>query len=252
MFTQITEHVYYRLHEPWSDRSTVGYIRGEKFSLLFEAGSSPFHAEVIRNELAQQGLMQPSLVAVSHWHWDHSFGLCAWDVPTIAGKMTNEQLRVQASYPWNDAAVRERIAQRIATNFCYEMMKREYNGINGIRVVPADIEFDEELTLDLGGVTCVLRHIGGPHSRDSVICFIPEDRFVFLGDSNGKDLYEADWKFEIEHEDRLIETLNAIPFDVPRLTAYRDALEKLDFTRCIGGHYIPLTKEELFETLTIR
>lgn len=250
MFEQLTSHVYYRFHEVYSDRPTIGYIRGEKASLLFEAGSSPKHAESIRQELAGKQLPMPSYVAVSHWHWDHTFGLCAWDVPTIAGKATNWHLRKQQQLPWDDASVAKRVEKHEEINFCYQMMKREFGDTANVRVVPADLEFEKELSIDLGGVTCRLITAHGPHSYDSVICYIPEDRFVFLGDSSGKNLYLMDWKFDIEHEFELVDTLKKLPYDEDQLENYRQLLGALDFTTCIFGHDAPMTKEELFATLT--
>lgn len=249
MFERISEHVYYRMAEAYSDRPTIGYIRGAHGALLFEAGSSPKHAACIRQELTQQQLPLPSYVAVSHWHWDHTFGLCAWDVPTIAGKDTNRRLRQLQTLSWDDASLRRRVQCGEEINFCYEMLKREYPNTQAIRVVPAALEFDRELSIDLGGVTCRLLLIRGPHAYDSVICYIPEDKFVFLGDSNGKNLYLLDWKFDIAHEEDLVPTLARLPYDEDVLQAYREALSKLDFTACVSGHAPACSADALFASL---
>ena len=251
MFQQVTPHVYYRMHEPYSDRSTVGYILGREKALLFEAGSSPAHAETIRRELAQQGLPLPSYVAVSHSHWDHAFGLCAWDVPTIAGRETNERLRHLQTLPWDEASIKKRVENKEEIQFCFDMMKREYGRTADVRVVPADVDFEGSLQIDLGGVRCRLLPVQGPHAHDSIVCLIPEDKFIFLGDSNGKDLDHSDWEFHIEQEDRLVETLMAIPYDPEKLAPYKAYLSSLPFTACIGGHAAPMTRDELFETLSI-
>ena len=251
MFNRFSEHVYYRLPQHYSDRPTIGLVKGSRYSLLFEAGSSPKHASEIMKELEDEGLGMPSFIAISHWHWDHSFGLCAWDVPSIAGKDTNKHLKRLQGIEWSEKAMLDRVARKKEIRFCYEMMKREYDGdFEAVRVVPADIEFDDELTIDLGGVHCCLIKVGGPHSLDSVICFIPEDRFVFLGDSNGKNLYLLDWKFDIEHEDELVSTLAALPYDEDVLEEYRNKLSCLDFDSCIGGHADVMTREELFASLS--
>ena len=56
-------------------------------------------------------------------------------------------------------------------------------------MVPAFIEFQKELKIDLGGITVTLLHISGPHSRDSIVLYVPSEKVLFLGDSHGKDLY---------------------------------------------------------------
>ena len=250
MFSRFSEHVYYRLPQHYSDRPTIGFIKGAESSLLFEAGSSEKHALEIKNELKEEKLGLPEYVALSHWHWDHSFGLFAWDATTIAGKDTNRHLRKLSSLDWSRQAIADRVKRRKEINFCYEMMMREYEGrTEEIKVVPADLEFNSELTIDLGGVRAVLMKIGGPHSLDSVVCYIPEDRFLFLGDSNGKNLYLLDWEFDINKEDKLVETLASLPYDEDQLEEYKEKLKALDFDTCISGHSDIMTKEELLASL---
>lgn len=250
MFNRFSEHVYYRLPEYYSDRPTIGFIKGTKHSLLFEAGSSPKHASKIKRELDEAGLGMPSYIALSHWHWDHSFGLCSWDVTSISSTDTNKHLKRLQKLQWSEEAVLERVKNKKEITFCYEMMKREYEGdFESIQVVPTDVEFDNSLTIDFGGVHCSLIKVGGPHSLDSVICYIPEDRFLFLGDSNGKNLYLLDWKFDIKKEEELVQTLASLPYDEDVLEEYRDKLKDLFFDSCIGGHGDIMTREELFTSL---
>ena len=78
-------------------------------------------------------------------------------------------------------------------------------------------------------------HAKGPHSDDRVICYIPKEKFVFLGDRNGKDLDGTPWHFDIEHEEVVRE--------------YLAFLDNLDFENCIGGHADIMTKEELYRSL---
>ena len=145
MFERIREHVYIKAPEGYSDMPTIGYIKGDAFSLLFEAGASKHHVQDIKRDLKEMNLPLPSLVAVSHWHWDHSFGLKEWKVPTIAGKETNKVLKRLSSYKWDEDSIKERIQKKEEIIFCHEMMKREYGDTNSIKVVPASLEFQKEL-----------------------------------------------------------------------------------------------------------
>jgi glyoxylase-like metal-dependent hydrolase (beta-lactamase superfamily II) len=45
-----------------------------------------------------------------------------------------------------------------------------------------EIVFDDGVEVDLEGVTGQMIHVGGDHSPDSSVVFIPEERVVFLGD----------------------------------------------------------------------
>ena len=46
-----------------------------------------------------------------------------------------------------------------------------------------DIVFQQFLRLNLGGVTAELYHVEAPHTPDSTVIYIPEDKVLFLGDA---------------------------------------------------------------------
>lgn len=246
MFNKLTEHCYYRPAEPFTDRPNVGYICGEKSSLLFEAGNSADNATKLKNELKAQNLALPDYVAISHWHWDHSFGLNAWDCVKISGIKTNEKLIEVSKWKWDDFSMDERIKSGEDIVFCTEMIKREYPNRSKICVISADITFENRMSIDLGGITCELIHCGGPHSYDSVICYIPEEKILFLGDSNSKDLYGNPWYFDIEHEENFFENIAQIPYNFVLVKEFLSVLKPLDFKICVSGHAGILSKEDLF------
>ena len=250
MFERISPHVYIKEPNGYSDRPTIGYIKGEKLSLLFESGASKYHNEEIRKDLERASLPYPSLVAISHWHWDPSFGLYEWNVPSIAGKEPHTPLKKLSGLRWDEESIKERIQKREEIVFCFEMMKREYGDTRNIKVVPASIEFENELYIDLGGINVRLIHISGPHSRDSVVLFIPEERILFLGDSHGKDLYTYPWHFDINEEDKFMEEIEKIPYDLIEKERYMEELKSLDFSIAIPGHSESIGREELFSLLS--
>ena len=252
MFHKITDHIYVRPYMHYTDRPNIGLICGTERTLLYDVGNSAAHVTLLKQELAEAKLPMPDFAALSHWHWDHTFGICAWGIPTIAGRETDEQLRKMRSWKWDDASMQERISRGEDIVFCSEMIKREYPDRSQIQVCGADILFDEKLTIDLGGgVVCELIHARGPHSSDSVICYVPSDKFLFLGDSNGKDLYGQPWHFDIAHEEDFVPTTMALPYDQKLVTEYLCLLNSLDFTHCIGGHADVMTRDELYCTLAL-
>lgn len=245
MFRKITDRIYYRPHDGYTDRPNIGLILGDKHTLLFDAGNSAANVASLRAELAVQGLPEPDFVAVSHWHWDHTFGMYAWGVPTIAGCLTNERLKIVQAWAWDDGSMKAREISGEDVEFCNKMIRREYPDRSQIRVTTADIVFEGRMTIDLGGITCELIHAAGPHSEDSVICHVPSERFVFLGDSNGKNLYKYPWRCD---EKPFAEAVALIPYDWDRVDAYLELLGELDFTRCIGGHADDMSREALFSS----
>ncbi|MBQ5325565.1 MAG: hypothetical protein J6K80_00040, partial [Oscillospiraceae bacterium] len=79
----------------------------------------------------------------------------------------------------------------------------------------------------------------------------PSEKFVFLGDSNGKNLYGKPWHFDIEHEEDFLEETAKIPYDKDKVKNYLAMLDRLDFTHCVGGHADVMTKEELYSSLLV-
>ncbi|MBQ4546325.1 MAG: MBL fold metallo-hydrolase [Oscillospiraceae bacterium] len=249
MFDKVTEHIYIHPAEHYTDRPNIGLIVGEKFSLLYDAGNSAKHVEKLKSELSEQGLPRPDFVLLSHWHWDHSFGAKFWNAPVIAGRKTDEQLQKVAEWQWDDISMENRIESGEDIVFCSEMIKREYPDRNKIEVVPADIVFEGRMSINLGGISCEIIHAKGPHSEDSVICYIPSEKFLFLGDANCKDLYGKPWKFDIEHEEDFLDNIAKIPYDKVLTDDFIRLLDALDFELCISGHAEIMTKNELYNSL---
>ena len=249
MFDKVTEHIYIHPAEHYTDRPNIGLIVGEKFSLLYDAGNSAKHVEKLKSELSEQGLPHPDFVLLSHWHWDHSFGAKFWNAPVIAGRKTDEQLQKVDEWQWDDISMENRIESGEDIVFCSEMIKREYPDRSKIEVVPADIVFEGRMSINLGGFSCEIIHAKGPHSEDSVICYIPSEKFLFLGDANCKDLYGKPWEFDIEHEEDFLDNIAKIPYDKVLTDDFIRLLDALDFELCISGHAEIMTKNELYNSL---
>lgn len=246
MFEKLSEHIYVFPSDGYTDRPNIGLIVGDKRALLYDAGNSAAHVELIKEALSNQGF-SIDFVVLSHWHWDHSFGAPFWNVPIISGRETNEQLKVVQQWKWDDQSMADRIANGDDIVFCNEMIKREYPDRSKIKVSTADITFDGRMTIDLGReVTAELIHCKGPHSSDSVLCYVPSERFLFLGDSNCKDLYGYPWHFDIEHEEDFKKNTDAIPYDKLKVAEYLQLLDTLDFAMCINGHAKVISKDELY------
>lgn len=249
MFQKITNHIHMRKFQHHTDRPNIGYIRGERGVLLFDAGNSGGNVEQLKRELNDAGLPLPNYLALSHWHWDHSYGAAFWGCPIIAGRETDAWLRRMHQWTWDDEAMARRVETGEDIAFCCDMIRREYPDRSMIQVVPADLVFDGRLTIDLGGVTAELIHCRGPHSSDSVLCYVPEDRFVFLGDSNCKDLYGLSWNCDIEVEGSFSAATEALAYDPEKVRDYLALLESLDFTHCVSGHSEIKTREHQFASL---
>ena len=254
---KLTEHIWYMPYESERDRPNLAYIKGSKLSVAVDAGHSAAHIREFYSLLEKEGLPLPDMAALSHWHWDHALGMAALKergIPVIACRQTDAVLGQVSSWEWTEEAMRERLRTGEEILFCDDFIHKEYQGdLSAIpRFCTADVVFEEEKTLDLGGVTAQLIRVGGPHSEDSVVCYVPEEKFVFLADSAGKDLYGIPWDYDPNDQAASDLAMERMPDDPVRLRKYRKALEQLDFKRCLKGHAPCSSRSELIKELQER
>ena len=142
---KLSEHIWYMPFEEERDRPNIGYVRGDKRSLAIDAGHSEAHIREFYDLLEKEGLPLPSITVLTHWHWDHTFAMHAVNGITIANKTTNGYLlefmkKIEANGP----------DEFLNMNDC---IRKEYEGGKEVIVVPADIVFEGDMTIGLGGCT---------------------------------------------------------------------------------------------------
>ncbi|GGL54720.1 MBL fold metallo-hydrolase [Sporolactobacillus putidus] len=213
MLKKLTERVYYSPHDPRTDRPALGLICGDSYSLAVDAGNSPAHAKTFLQQI--QGINKAPLtfVALTHWHWDHTFGLHTINVLSISQKETKKQLEYLKTLKWDDASIDSRVETGEEIAFCRDMIKREMPEREYLTLKSPDITFHDQLEIDLGGIHCVMKHVGGVHSNDASIVYVPEERVMFLGDCLCPDYYSGDWSYDREGLARLLAQIQDYPAD---------------------------------------
>ena len=174
----------------------LGYIRGERYSLAVDAGNSRRHVEKFYAALDAAELRRPDFTVLTHWHWDHTFGLHAVDGAAIACEATNEMLCRASRWRWSEEAMRERLRTGEEIEFCDKHIRAEYPDRKEISVVPAGLVFHGRLSIDLGGVHCVLLQTEAPHERDCVLVHVPEQGILFAGDADCGGFYSLDGGYD--------------------------------------------------------
>lgn len=227
------DHIWYRNHDDRTDLPYVYYIRGSKLSLMVDAGNSPASYKAFIQELKEEGLKEPDLLVLSHWHWDHTFGLPAVTCPVISSKKTDAYLRKVMTWEWTEKAMKARLKNGEDIEFCYEKMHEEYSDITAIQVRRPDISFEGTMTIDLGGITAELETIDTPHTRDALMVYLPQDKVLFAADAEYEDYYDNDSQY-----------------DPVRLQDYIHYLEQLDFDIYMRGHDdTSIPKENILQLL---
>jgi glyoxylase-like metal-dependent hydrolase (beta-lactamase superfamily II) len=178
---KITEHVYWMPPGP-PDRPSVCAVVGDRRTLMLDAGSSQAHTRAILDALVAEGGPHPSAVAYTHSHWDHVLGGAEVGGIVIAQALTAKGLIELAERDWSDEGLDRRVSAGLSSPQHAAHVKAEMPSPRTVEVHPADIIFDDEIEIELGGVTVRVRHIGGDHSADSSLMYVDPDRVLFLGD----------------------------------------------------------------------
>lgn len=228
---KFSNRVYYSSPYALTDRPVLGVITGEKATLIVDAGNSEAHAQELLNQLVKINLSPARYVAITHWHWDHIFGMSRLKLPTFAHTLTQEKIKELASLSWTDEALDQRVIDGDEIAFCRDAIKLELPDRTRLTIAVPDISFSTEVTIDLGGISCIIEHVGGDHSPDCCVVYVSEEKIMFIGDCLCEDIYHGPWKWSTE-----------------RLFPLMDHLLKYDVDYYIESHAEkPISRQEMVE-----
>lgn len=204
---QLSDRIYYLPPYPKTDRPILAAVVGDSRTLLINAGNSAEHAKLFNQQLNVHGICG-HLLALTHWHWDHVFGLQEMNLPSIANNLTLQGMKKLQGYSWNDQALDRRVEQGIEIPFCSEAIKLELGADRNVMIPDPTITFDHQIKLNLGGVSCIIEHVGGDHSPDSTLIYVPEEKMLFLGDCLYANMYAEKWHYTTENITKLLDRID--------------------------------------------
>lgn len=224
---KISDRFWYQTPVSETDRPILGVVIGDKRSLMIDAGNSENHAKYFLSELEKNNIPLPSIVVLTHWHWDHTFGLSGLDMISVASRQTKAELEKQVPFEWTDDALDERVQSGVEIEFCANAIKEEYGRERNITITLPEITFETMMQIDLGGVTCQLKHVGGDHAQDSVIVYVKEEKILFLADAIYANLYSSKRNHTVKRTLQLL-----------------DEVDQFDADIYILSHWKPVSKQE--------
>lgn len=161
---RVSDHVYAIIGFP-----NIAFVVGTRATLVVDTGMGPRNGTVVSRE-AQKLAKNPTLyLTTTHFHPEHSSGESAFPPYTILIRPSAQQ----------DEIVR-RGAEYIDLFSSRSAQNKEL--LQGVKLRQADIVFDRELKLDLGGVSVLLYWWGPAHTKGDEVIFVPVDNVLIPGD----------------------------------------------------------------------
>jgi glyoxylase-like metal-dependent hydrolase (beta-lactamase superfamily II) len=145
----------------------IGIVIGEREALIVDTGMGPMNGQRVR-ATAEALTERPLTLTVTHFHPEHGFGAQVFkDRKIIYNRAQKEELdRKGRAYLDMFRGFGPAVAEQL----------------EGVEFVPPEEVYDDQTTLDLGGVSANLHFFGQAHTLGDQIVLIPEQRVLFTGD----------------------------------------------------------------------
>jgi glyoxylase-like metal-dependent hydrolase (beta-lactamase superfamily II) len=146
----------------------VGIVVGSRAALVIDPGLGRRNGETVMRELGKISKSTEIYVASTHYHPEHTTGYLAFPMARYVNSTIQE-----AEFAESGQQMIKTFASR--TPLTAELLKDAQGR-------KADITFDREHTLDLGGVRVRLLVVGPTHTRGDTGFFVEGDGVLFSGD----------------------------------------------------------------------
>jgi len=163
--TKISDHVWAIMGFP-----NIAIVVGNRATLVVDTGMGAKNGATIARVAARLAPANTKLfLTTTHFHPEHAAG--------------------EPGFPPGTILIRNRTQQEEMEKHGQEMIdmfsgRSEQNKelLAGVVLRPPDVTFDQEATVDLGGVTARLLWFGGAHTKGDELPFVEPDRTLVSGD----------------------------------------------------------------------
>jgi glyoxylase-like metal-dependent hydrolase (beta-lactamase superfamily II) len=163
--TRISEHVWEITGFP-----NVAIVVGSRATLVVDTGLGPKNGATVARVVAKLAPNNKKLfLTTTHFHPEHAGG--------------------EPGFPAGTILIRDAVQQQEMEKHGQEMLdmfsqRSEENKelLAGVVLRSPDVLFNEEATVDLGGVTVRLLWFGGAHTKGDELTFVEPDRTLISGD----------------------------------------------------------------------
>jgi len=161
---RVSDHVYAIIGFP-----NIAFVVGTRATLVIDTGMGPRNGAVVVREVQKLAKGPTLYLTTTHFHPEHAAGESAFPANTILIRPAAQQDEIDR----RGAEYIDLFSSRSAQN--KELLQ-------GVKLRQADIVFDREAKLDLGGVTARLFWWGAAHTKGDELIFVLEDSVLIPGD----------------------------------------------------------------------
>src|SRR6266436_2805925 len=163
--TKISDHVWAIMGFP-----NIAIVVGRYATLVVDTGLGPRNGATAARVAAKLAPDNPKLFLTStHFHPEHAAGEPGFPPGTILIRNAVQQQEM------------EKHGQEMIDMFSQRSPQNK-DLLAGVVLRPPDVLFDQEATIDLGGVTARLLWFGGAHTKGDELTFVEPDRTLVSGD----------------------------------------------------------------------
>ncbi len=166
---KISDHVHVIPDGNVSLVPNVGIIVGSRATLVIDTGMGVRNGQAVLREVTKVSRNRDLYLATTHVHPEHDLG---------AGAFPPETKMLRSKAQQDEIADTGLDTARIFAG----MSALNAQLLNGVEFRKADISFDKEYSLDLGGVRVRLVAVGPAHTRGDTAFFVEPDGVLFAGD----------------------------------------------------------------------
>lgn len=199
---KVSDHVFVIPDDSAPGVPNVGIIVGTRAALVVDTGLGEPNGRTVLAEAQKVAPGKALYLVTTHIHPEHDLGAGAFPASTTFIR-SNDQIAEIAEIGLTTANAFAGRSPAMA-----ELLK-------GAQFRKADVTFDKEYALDLGGVTARLIALGANHTRGDTAIFVVGDAVLFAGDvamKGGPNL--ASPASSVSHWQQSLNTLEALK---PRL-----------------------------------
>jgi glyoxylase-like metal-dependent hydrolase (beta-lactamase superfamily II) len=163
--TKISDHVWAIMGFP-----NIAIVVGNGATLVVDTGMGAKNGATVARVAAKLAPRNQKLfLTTTHFHPEHAAGEPGFPAGTILIRNARQQREM------------EQHGQEMIDMFRgFSAQSKEL--LEGVRLRPPDVTFDQEATIDLGGVTARLLWYGEAHTKGDELTFVEPDRTLISGD----------------------------------------------------------------------